>query len=123
MTRGNDCEVDDGPIWEVIIECDCGGGSNVIPNVANLDCQLTYHPDHISACGMSSGMCSKYVCKPSANETCKAAITAWAEAYRSASNANDPECKDQDPNYKSSQNTDIDCNSVGTLATYCFLLS
>jgi len=35
----------------------------------------------------------------------------WAKSYLTASNANEPECRYQDPNYKASQDTWESCAS------------
>ena len=35
----------------------------------------------------------------------------WANSYLTASNANEPECRYQDPNYKASQDTWESCAS------------
>ena len=41
--------------------------------------------------------------------SCRKEIAAWAEAYRNAENANEPQCRDEDPNFKSSQETFTSC--------------
>lgn len=106
MIGANNCRVGEGPWGEVIETCKCKGEFN------DDDCQLKYHPTQKS-----------FACKPSANKACKSAVTVWAEAYRNASNANDPKCKDQDPNYKASQDADNNCNSAGMSIAYSFFLA
>ena len=62
-------------------------------------------------------MDEKISCKYNASKICTMAVQNWANSYLTASNANEPECKSQDPNYKASQDTWESCASGASLKT------
>ena len=51
-------------------------------------------------------------CKSEVTDSCLAAVKNWALAYKNCDNADDPECKDQDPNYAASQKTWQSCSTL-----------
>ena len=66
--------------------------------MTNSDCQLQFMKGKIS-------------CKYNVSRICFKAVQNWADSYQTASNANEPECRYQDPNYKGSQDTWESCAS------------
>ena len=92
---GNACNVDEGPWSSVVESCDCS-------NWTNLVCQLQFMDKKIS-------------CKYNVSRKCLMTVQNWAESYLTASNANEPECRYQDPNYKASQDTWESCASGANL--------
>ena len=83
MFGGNDCNVDERPWSSVVESCNCN-------TFESSDCQLRFMNNFVT-------------CKYNVNSSCVSAVENWANAYSSASNSNDPACKDHDPNYKVSQ--------------------
>ena len=65
-------------------------------------------------------MKGKISCKYNVSGICLKAVQNWADSYLNASNANEPECRYQDPNYKGSQDTWESCASGAFLTNVHF---
>ena len=58
-------------------------------------------------------------CKSEVTDSCLAAVKNWALAYKNCDNADDPECKEQDPNYAASQKTWQSCSTLSVSGKIC----
>ena len=94
---GNRCNVSEEPWSSAVESCNCA-------NLTSPDCQLQLLQD-------------KIICKQNVSSSCLLAVKNWANSYSTASNANFPECRYQDPNFKASQETWRSCAS-GALLKY-----
>lgn len=93
--RRNACDVTEEPWSQVVNACKCG-------EITSPDCQLRL--EQTPQFGI--------FCKQIADTPCKLAVEFWAKSYRAASNSGTVECKDEDPNYKASQDTAASCASI-----------
>ena len=87
----NGCNVTEVQWSKVVAACNCEDFSFMV-----CELQVTTKPTLMIAC------------KPNATSSCKSAIVAWGDAYKSASNANTQDCQD-DPNFKLSQDVQNYC--------------
>ena len=83
---GNGCNVEERYWGSVVDTCNC------TDDYITPECELNFNSD-------------SFICKSNVSTACYSAVENWALAYSTSSNANDLECKDQDPNFKASQNT------------------
>ena len=60
--------------------------------------------------------CSRITCKDTATAECREAVQSWGEAYRSAPNAADPKCYNDDPNYRASQAAAENCMTTTAMS-------
>ena len=77
----------------MLAACNCEDSS-----FTNLNCELQ----------LTTKPTLKLACKTNATSSCKSAIVAWGDAYKSASNADTQDCKD-DLNFKLSQDVQKYC--------------
>merc|ERR1712086_757878 len=86
----NACNVTEMAEETMLLACDCTEGPGA------QGCQLQMIGQLIA-------------CKPTTSSTCRAGVGTWAQAYRKCSNAHDPSCYAEDPNYVSSQGCELSC--------------
>ena len=94
VKSGNDCEVTEEPWAQAVESCQCDD------MLANDGCQLEFVIEDLTM-----------KCRQNAGTSCRSAIASWALAYRNAENANDPKCKDDDPNFQFSQDAWKNCRT------------
>ena len=57
---------------------------------------------------------STITCTEKTSTLCRQSVGAWARAYRNAENADHPECRKGDPNFKASQDAYFSCIPMQT---------
>ena len=92
--RSKGCNVTKEPWSQVVNSCKC----NYYPSP---DCQLVLDKE--------------IVCKLHADSSCRSAVKFWAYSYQEANNSDTLECKEEDPNYKISQDSARTCSSIESL--------
>ena len=89
------CKVNLRSLFEGLQDkCNCNN------ELTNIDCQLEKESDeHI-------------FCKTTTSTSCRDSVFYFANAYRTAENANDPECYEKDPGYRGTQVAEASCKGV-----------